>query len=129
MLSLSEDNKSDIIEAFNSTTRYLDDLLNIDNNFFDSMLNHIYLSELQLNKANMSDTEALLSDLHLSISDGLVKTKIYNKQDESDFGLVSFHFEIVMILFRHPLLLIFLNLFDLPECPVMLMTLILVIRC
>ena len=43
---LSEDNKSDVIEAFNSTSRYLDDLLNIDNNFFDSMTNRIYPSEL-----------------------------------------------------------------------------------
>ena len=48
MLSLSEDNQSDVIEAFNSTSRYLDDLLNIDNNFFDSMVNRIYPSELQL---------------------------------------------------------------------------------
>ena len=32
MLSLSEDNQSDVIEAFNSTSRYLNDLLNIDNN-------------------------------------------------------------------------------------------------
>ena len=39
MLSLSEDNQSGVIEAFNSTSRYLDDLLNIDNNFFDSMVN------------------------------------------------------------------------------------------
>ena len=46
----------------NSTSLYLDDLLHIDNNFFDSMVNHIYPSELQLNKANVSDTEALLSD-------------------------------------------------------------------
>ena len=37
MLSLSEDNQSGVIEAFNSTSRYLDVLLNIDNNFFDSM--------------------------------------------------------------------------------------------
>ena len=59
MLSLSEDNQSDDIVAFNSTSRYLDDLLNIDNNFFDSMVNRIYPSELQLNKANVSDTEAL----------------------------------------------------------------------
>ena len=58
MLSLSEDNQFDVIEAFNSTYRYLDDLLNIDNNFFDSMVNRIYPSELQLNKANVSDTEA-----------------------------------------------------------------------
>ena len=48
MLSLSEDNQSVVIEAFNSTSRNLDDLLNIDNNFFDSMINHIYLSVSEL---------------------------------------------------------------------------------
>ena len=58
MLSLSKDNQYDVIEAFNSTSRYLDDLLNIDNNFFDSLVNRIYPSELQLNKANESDIEA-----------------------------------------------------------------------
>ena len=79
MLSLSEDNKSDVIEAFNSISGYLGDLLNIDNNFFDSMVNHIYPSELQLNKTNMSDTEASFLNLHLSISNGFVKIKIYDK--------------------------------------------------
>ena len=44
MLSLSEDNQSKVIEAFNSASRYLDDLLNIDNNFVDGMVNHIYPS-------------------------------------------------------------------------------------
>ena len=34
MLSLSKDNQSGAIKAFNSTSRYLDDLFNIDNNFF-----------------------------------------------------------------------------------------------
>ena len=47
MLSLSEDNQSDVVEAFNSSSRYLDDLFNIDNNFLHSMVNHIYPSELQ----------------------------------------------------------------------------------
>ena len=56
-----------------SSSRYLDDLLNIDNNFFDSMVNRIYPLELQLNKANVSDTEASFLDLHLSILDGFVK--------------------------------------------------------
>ena len=65
-------NQSEVIEAFNSTSRYLDELLNIDNNFFDSMVNRIYPSELQLNKANVSDTKASFLDLHLSISDGFV---------------------------------------------------------
>ena len=80
ILSLSEDNQSDIIEAFNSTSRYLDDLLNLDNNFFDSMVIRIYPSKLQLNKANVSDAEASFLDLHLSISDGFVKTKIYDNE-------------------------------------------------
>ena len=44
MLSLSEDNQSDVIEAFSSTSRYLDDPVNIYNNFFDSMVNRIYPS-------------------------------------------------------------------------------------
>ena len=47
ILSLSDDNQSEGIGAFNSISRYLNDLLNIDNNFFDSMVNHIYPSELQ----------------------------------------------------------------------------------
>ena len=92
MLSLSEDNQSDVIEAFNSTSRYLDDLLKIDNNFFDSMVNRIYPSELQLNKANVSDTEATLLDLHISISDGFVQTKIYDKRDDFDFDSVNLPF-------------------------------------
>ena len=81
MLSLSEDNQSGVIEAFNSTFRYLDDL-------FDSMVNRIYPSELQLNKANVSDAEASFLDLHLSISDGFVKTKIYDKPDDFDFDIL-----------------------------------------
>ena len=35
MLSLSDNDQSDIIEAFHSTSRYLDDLLNIDNPYIE----------------------------------------------------------------------------------------------
>ena len=77
MHSLSDDNQSAVIEVFISTSWYLDDLLNIDYTFFDSMVNHI--SELQLNKAYVSDTEASFLDLHLSTSDGFVKTKIFDE--------------------------------------------------
>ena len=52
MMSLSADKDYKIIEAFNSTSGYLDDLLNIENTCFDGMVKHIYPSELQLNKAN-----------------------------------------------------------------------------
>ena len=58
MLSLSDNNQADIIEAFKSTSRYLDDLLNIDNPYFEQMVGQIYPTELQLNKANSSDSEA-----------------------------------------------------------------------
>ena len=57
MLSLSGNNLTDNIEAFNSTSRYLDDLLNIDNPYFEQMVGQIYPTELQLNKVNSSDTE------------------------------------------------------------------------
>ena len=80
MLSLSDDNQSEVIEAFDSTSRYLDDLLNSDNNFFDSMVNHNYPSELQLNKVNVSATEATVLGLHLSISDGFAKIKIFTNE-------------------------------------------------
>ena len=75
MLSLSDDKQSEVIETFNSTSRYLDGLLNIHNTFFDSMGNHIYHSELQLNKVSFLD-------FHLSISDGFVKNKIFDKRDD-----------------------------------------------
>ena len=67
MKEMSDVKQAEIIEAFKSTSRYLDDLLNIDNPYFEGMVNRIYPPELQLNKANTSDTEAPFLDLHLSI--------------------------------------------------------------
>ena len=68
MMSLSDDKQADVIDAFNTTSRYLDDILNINNVYFDNMVSQIHPSELKLNKANTSDTEATFLDLHLSIS-------------------------------------------------------------
>ena len=62
-MSLSDDNQADVIDAFNTTSRYLDDILNINNVYFDNMVSQTYPSELQLNKSNTSDTEAELLDL------------------------------------------------------------------
>ena len=90
MKSLSRENQADIIEAFNSTSRYLDDLLNIDNIYFDQMVARIYPKELQLNRANSSDIEAPFFDLNLCISNGTVSTKVYDKRD--DFDLANFLF-------------------------------------
>ena len=54
------------------------------------MVNLIYPPELQVNKANTSDTETLFLDLHLSISNGFVSSKIYDKRDDFDFNIVNF---------------------------------------
>ena len=56
------------------------------------MVGHIYYSELQSNKVNTSDTEAAFLDLHLSISNDIVSTKIYDKRDDFDFENVNFPF-------------------------------------
>ena len=92
MLSLSDNNQTDIIEAFNSTSRYLDDSLNIDNLYFEQMVGQIYPTELQLNKANSPDTETPFLALNLSITNGIVSSKIYDKQDDFNFEIVNFPF-------------------------------------
>ena len=56
------------------------------------MVNQIYPSESQLNKANTSDTEGPFLDLHLSISNGFVSPKIYDKRNDFDFDIVNFPF-------------------------------------
>ena len=74
----------------------MDDILNINNVYFDNMVSHIYPSELQLNKANTSDTEAAFLDLHLSNSNDIESTKIYDKRDDFDFEIVNFPYLMVM---------------------------------
>ena len=66
------------------------------------MVGQIYSTELQSNKATSYDTvvpfldlivtEVAFLDLHLSISNDIVSTKIYDKRDDFDFEIVNFHF-------------------------------------
>ena len=120
MLSLSDNNQTEIIEVFNSTSRYLDDLL--DNPYFEQMVSQIYPTELQFNKANSSDTEAPFLDLNLSITNGIVSSKIYDKRNDSNFEIVNFSFPDGEFLGSLPMEYIFLSLFVLQECVLMLMT-------
>ena len=83
--------------------------------YFDNLVSQIYPSELQLNKASTSDTEAAFLDLHFSISNDIVFTKIYDKRDDFDFEIVNFHFEMVMFLALHPMESISLTFFVLLE--------------
>ena len=57
------------------------------------MVGQIYPSELRLNKAKISDTEAAFQDVHLSISlFDFVSIKNYDKPDDFDFEIVNFSF-------------------------------------
>ena len=89
MMSLSE-KQSEVIEAFSCMCRYLDDLLNSDNKYVDGLISQIYPIEFQFNKANSSETKAPFLDLHLSILDGFILCKIYDKPDNFDFEIVNF---------------------------------------
>ena len=66
---MSDNNQTDIIEAFNFTSRYLDDLLG-------HMVGQIYPTELQLNKAYYSDSEAPFLEMNLPITNGIVSSKV-----------------------------------------------------
>ena len=92
ILSLSDDKQADVIDAFNTASRYLDDILNINNVYVDNIESQIYPSDLQLNIAKTSDTEAAFLDLNLSISNDIVSTNIYDKRDDFEFEIVNFPF-------------------------------------
>ena len=121
-LSLSDNNQTDIIEAFNSTSRYLDDLLNIDTPYFEQMVGQIYPTKLQLNKANSSNTEDPFLDLDLSKPNGIVSSEIHDKRDDFNFEIVNFSFLVEMFLAPLPMVYMFHGLYVLRECVIMLMT-------
>ena len=70
----------------------MDDILNQNIIYFDNMIRIICPAELQLNKANTSDTEASFLDLHLFISNDILSTKIDDKRDDFDVKIVNFPF-------------------------------------
>ena len=83
------------------------------------MVNLIYPPEQQLNKAYTSDIEAPFLDLHLSISNGFVSSKIYNKHDDFQFDKVNFPFVDGDVSRSTSYGFTFLNLFGLLECVAM----------
>ena len=85
----------------------MDDLLNIDNKYFNGLI-----SQLHLNKANSSKTEAPFLDLYLSPldRDKFISCKIYDKRNKFDFEIVNFPFTLkLMFLVGHPTMFIYRN--------------------
>ena len=87
----------------------MDDILNINNVYFDIMESQIYPSELQLNKANSPDTEVAFLHLHLLNSNDIVSTIIYDKREDLDNETVNFPFLYVDIFALLPMASISLN--------------------
>ena len=83
---------SDIIEACNSTSRYTDDLFNIDKPLFEVMVNQIHPPERELIKANATYSEAPFLGFSISVSNGFVLGKFKDLRDDFDFDKVNFPF-------------------------------------
>ena len=116
MKSLSREDQAVIIEAFNSTSRYLDDLLNIDNIYFDQMVDRIYPTEIE-------QILPIPRQLFWTVS-----TKTYDKRDDFDFDIVNFPFLDGDVPRRTSYGYTYLNLLDSPELLQVLMTLTTVIK-
>ena len=84
--------KLKLLKRLTPASRYLDDLLNVDIPYFEQMVGQIYSTELQLDKANSSETGAPFLDLTLSITSGIVSFKIYDKRGDLNFETVNFPF-------------------------------------
>ena len=78
---------------FNSTYRYIDDVLSINNPEFENYLGQMYPVELEIKDTTESNTSASYLDLLLSIGrDGQLHTSIYDKRDDFNNQITNFPF-------------------------------------
>ena len=89
MSDLHKSKRHDLIDMFNDTSRYLDDILIIDNPEFDKYIPGIYPAELQLNQANTSDKETSFVDLNIKVIVSDIHTSVYDKRDDFGFPIVN----------------------------------------
>ena len=90
MSNLHKSKWYDLIDMFNDTSWYLDDIFTIDNPEFEKHIPDIYLTELQLNKANTSDKETSFLDLNIKVIGSDVHTGVYDKHDDFWFSIINF---------------------------------------
>ena len=82
--------KLNLVDKFNNTSRYLDDILTIKSPEFEQHISHIYPAELQLNKANACDKKTPFLDLNIKVVDDDIQTSVYDKRDNFGFPVINF---------------------------------------
>ena len=90
MSDLHKSKRYDLIDMFNDTSRYLDDIFTIDNPEFQKHIPDIYPAELQLNKAKSADNETSFLDLNIKVICSGIHTSVYDKRDDFGFSIVNF---------------------------------------
>ena len=90
MSDLHKSKRHDLIDMFNDTSRYLDDIFTIDNLEFEKYFPDIYPAELQLNKANTSDKETSFLDLNIKVIGSGIHTSVYDKRNDFGFPIINF---------------------------------------
>ena len=113
MSNLQESKRFDLIDKFNDTSRYLDDIFTIDNPAFAEYIPDIYQRELQLNKANTSDKEISFWDLNIKVIGYNIRTSIYDERDDFGFPIVNSPGWVVMFLDSYHTIFTFRSEFDL----------------
>ena len=92
MKNLSSDNQADVIKVFGSASRYLDDLLNIHNPYFEGVVGRVCPPALRRDEADTSGAGPPFLCLHLSVSNGFVSSGVYDRRDDFGFDIVDFPF-------------------------------------
>ena len=93
MAKISKDpSQQHMVQKFNNTFRYLDDILALNNDDFNTYTSEIYPPELTLNKANTDEQHCSFLDLDISINNGKLNSKIYDKRDDFKFPIVNYPF-------------------------------------
>jgi hypothetical protein len=88
--NLVHEKKQSLAVAFNSTFRYIDDVLSINNNQYQSHVNLIYPNELKIKDSTESSTSASYLDVLLKLdTNGKITTQLYDKRDYFNFSIVN----------------------------------------
>ena len=88
--NLQKSKRFDLIDKFNDTSRYLDNIFTIENPAFAEHIPDICQKELQWNKANTSDKETSFLDLNITVIGNDTHTSVYDKSDDFGFPIVNF---------------------------------------